>query len=147
ELTAWLGSNVGAALFLPLITADKLIGLVAVAQLGNERRFTTAEVDLAMSLSNQVALAAANARLQEKLQPRVAELAAISRLCPLIGAADSLAQLCDLLVSDLAPALSADSLVLALYDPASEAFSFPLDYHNHQRRALGPRAPAGLLDH
>src|SRR5439155_19540779 len=39
DLTAWLGADVGAALFLPLIVADKLIGLMAAAQLGRPRDF------------------------------------------------------------------------------------------------------------
>jgi len=145
ELTAWLGRDVGAALFLPLITADKLLGLVAVAQQGHERHFTTGEVDLAMALASQAAIAAANTRLQEKTQPRLAELAAISRICQAIGGAASLAQLGDIIVAEVGAALSAETIILAAYDAASEAFSFPLLYSDKQRLTAGPRAPAGLL--
>ena len=147
EITAWLGADIGAALFLPLIVADKLIGLVAAAQLGHPRAFNAGEVDLAMSLANQAAVAAANASLHARLQPRLQELSAISRTSQAIGGVTSLAQLCDVLATEISRALGAPALVLALYDAASDAFSFPLLLEGERRLTASPRAPGGLLAH
>ena len=147
ELTAWLGADVGAALFLPLIAADKLIGLVAAAQLGRPRHFDAGEVDLAMSLANQAAVAGATARLQDKIQPRLLELSAISHMAKAISRVTNWSQLGDIIIAEIASALEATSIVLAVYDAASDALSFPLVLKDGQRLTASPRAPAGLLAH
>jgi GAF domain-containing protein len=136
---------VSAALFLPLITADRLIGLVAAGQTGRTRQFTAGEVDLAMSLANQVAIAATNARLQEKMQPRLLELATINRICLAISRVTNLAQLCDAIVTEVGGTLEAETLVLALFDATSQAVSFPLLFAGGQLLSSSPQAPAGPL--
>src|SRR6185436_515252 len=61
EIRGWLGETITAALFLPLISADRVIGVVAAAQTSRSREFTPSEIDLAMSLTSQAAVAVANA--------------------------------------------------------------------------------------
>ncbi|MEP7358121.1 MAG: GAF domain-containing protein, partial [Anaerolineales bacterium] len=145
EITGWLGESITAALFLPLITADRLIGVVAAAQTTRGREFTPGEIDLAMSLTNQAAVAVANAYLQEKMQPRLIELAAISRICQAIARPAGLAQLWETIRMEVGAALEAPSLVLALYDAAAQAVSFPVILDAGQSLTATPRAPAGAI--
>ena len=51
----WIGREVKAAMFLPLVASGKLIGLIGLGQSGVGRRFTTMETDLGMALANQAA--------------------------------------------------------------------------------------------
>ena len=108
---------------------------------------SSGEVELALALANQAALAGASARLQEGMQPRLLELSVISRVARTLNQVAGLSQLCDSLVTEIGGALGAASIVLAIYDAASDALSFPLVLEDGQRLSASPRAPGGLLAH
>ncbi|MCC7360249.1 MAG: GAF domain-containing protein [Anaerolineales bacterium] len=145
ELLAWLGPDVVSAIFLPLITGEQVIGLVAVGETSANRRFTSGELELAMTLANQAAVAVANARLQQRVQPRLVELATITRLSRAIGQAATLPQLAEVLQSELAAGLQAETIYLAWWDAPRQQITFPLVYDGRRTLAARPQAPGGAI--
>ena len=147
EITGWLGEGVRAVVLLPLVVADQLIGVVAAAQTARTRKFTPGEMDLAMSLTSQAAVAVSNAYLRDRMQPRLAELAAISRICQAIARPTNLAQLWETIRMEVSAAMEATSLVLALQDAATQTISFPVLLDGGQIVSAAPRAPVGAIAH
>ncbi len=73
---AALGLDQGSAfLGLPLVVRDRTIGSALIVDPRGPRRFTSAEVERAAAIANQLAVAAENARLYEDLRRSYAELA------------------------------------------------------------------------
>jgi signal transduction histidine kinase len=64
-----------AYLCVPLLVRDRTIGVAVVVETSGPRAFTPAEVDRAVAVANQLAVAAENARLYEDLRQSYAELA------------------------------------------------------------------------
>ena len=93
-----------------------------------------------MSLTNQAAAAVTNTYLQEKMRPRLVELAAISRICQAISRPANLSQLWDTLRVEISAVMEAKTLILALYDPTSQAMSFPIIFDSGQSLTASPRA-------
>ncbi|ABS28329.1 GAF domain-containing protein [Anaeromyxobacter sp. Fw109-5] len=68
-----------AAVVLPLLVRERAIGVAVVLDTRGERRFTSAEIQRAAAISNQLAVAADNARLYEDLRGSYAELGRAQR--------------------------------------------------------------------
>ena len=146
-LTAWLAEGVQSALFVPLLTGDRLVGLAVVGQCQQARQFTAGEVELAQALANQAAVAVANVRQQQQMQPRLLALATISRVCQAAGAATTMAELAQAILTHVGTALEAETLYLALYDAARGELTFPLLYAAGETVTGTPQAPAGQLEY
>jgi hypothetical protein len=67
EEYAWLG-DVRTALFLPLVMARRLIGVIGLGQVAVKRGYTTSDVNFATTLANQAGVAIHNARLYQQGQ-------------------------------------------------------------------------------
>jgi PAS domain S-box-containing protein len=87
---AWLG--------VPLITAERTIGCLAVFSTSPEVGFNTADLNLLTTLSGQVSVAIENALLFEQTQRRAAQLENLNRISTLITASlepqEAFAQVC-----------------------------------------------------
>ncbi|WP_242337664.1 MULTISPECIES: GAF domain-containing protein [Anaeromyxobacter] len=68
-----------ALLVLPLLVRERTIGAAVIIETRAPRRFTSAEIQRAAAISNQLAVAAENARLYEDLRKSYAELARAQR--------------------------------------------------------------------
>ncbi len=87
---AWLG--------VPLITAERTIGCLAVFSTSPEVGFSTADLNLLTTLSGQVSVAIENSLLFEQIQRRAAQLENLNRISTLITASlepqEAFAQVC-----------------------------------------------------
>ncbi|WP_408628808.1 GAF domain-containing protein [Anaeromyxobacter terrae] len=68
-----------AVLVLPLLVRERTIGAAVIVETRGPRRFTPGEIQRAAAISNQLAVAAENARLYEDLRKSYAELARAQR--------------------------------------------------------------------
>src|SRR5260370_23901360 len=66
--------GIRAALVVPLIAKDEVIGTLSLQDVRQPRHWSTAQVDLAMTIAAQVALAVENARLYDESQRARADL-------------------------------------------------------------------------
>jgi GAF domain-containing protein/FixJ family two-component response regulator len=69
--------GIRSVLLVPLVSRERVIGLMALDHVEPGHVFTAAQMDLAMSIAAQAAMAIENARLYQETQRRVAELEAV----------------------------------------------------------------------
>lgn len=155
---AWFGPGAKSALLLPLATAGQLIGLLVLSEATARRRFTAGEMELAMTIVNQAAVAVQNARLYDETQQRLIELATINQIGRAISSAIDMTTLMDTIRMQVGAVLNTESLYLATYTEAAGAptgdaqaeshyrgeLSFPLRVVNGGLIETEPERPAGL---
>ncbi|MGQ9600416.1 MAG: GAF domain-containing protein, partial [Anaerolineae bacterium] len=76
---AWMrAEGLCSALLVPMVVADRAIGLLELMESQQERNFSPNEINLCQTLANQAAAALENARLYEEAQRRNRELALLN---------------------------------------------------------------------
>ena len=99
DVMIWRG--VKSILLLPLIVRGEVIGTIGLDELERQREFTTTEVELAQTITNQAATAIANAQLYEDVKRRAFELQTIQevtgRISTILDPDELLAQVADLI--------------------------------------------------
>ncbi len=140
ELQEMRAMGRGVRMFVPLVVADRAIGLIQLEQTSNnEQSITQQKVRLAKALGAQVAVAIENARLSAETRVRLEELITINSLSQAIS---STLKLDDMLaiVRDQVPALTkAEEMYLALYDAERDVITFPLAVRGGQTFVIPPR--------
>ena len=143
----WIGQEVRAAMFLPLMSEGKLIGVIGLGQSQAGRRFMPGETELSMGLANLAAVAAQNARLYDRTQQRLAEQAGINQITRALNKNLEPRALFANLREQIDAWVGADYLYLAAFDESRNEVSFPLAEAGGQGISLAPRAPSGLVRH
>lgn len=108
--------EIQSALVLPLLTHDRVIGLVELVH-KTPHRFTSEEVRLALTLATQASIAMENARLFQETKLAVEDLAALQALALDITAQVSLAELLERLMMRARHLVKAVGSVIYLIDP------------------------------
>jgi two-component system NtrC family sensor kinase len=136
--------EIRSALVLPLLTHDRVIGLVELVH-KTPHRFTSEEVRLALTLATQASIAMENARLFQETKLAVEDLAALQALALDITAQVSLPELLDRLMMRARHLVKAAGSVIYLIDP-QEAELMPVasDLAQDARKALIDRAGFSL---
>ncbi len=123
ELNPQVASNMDSffwksVLMLPLLAGSEVIGVVELAEQRARRDFSPAQIRLAESLSYQAAGALQHARLFERMNRRVHELAALNRIAYRVSGAHSLDELTAIIEEETLALLPSDTFFIALYDAA-----------------------------
>lgn len=129
ELTAPIAMNMDSffwksVLMLPLLAGSEVIGVVELAEQRARREFSPAEIRLAESLSHQAAGALQHARLFDKVNRRVQELAALNRIAYRVSGALSLDELSAIIQEETLTLLPSEIFFFALYDAARNRVSY-----------------------
>ena len=116
----WLKQqNYGAMVAIPLISRDKVTGLIQLFS-ANPYAFTEDEIWLAQSLANQVNIAIENALLfsltDQQLQTRVNELAGLQRVSGELNSTLDLNRILDIVLEEAIQVTQADFGNVNLYD-------------------------------
>jgi GAF domain-containing protein/DNA-binding LacI/PurR family transcriptional regulator len=119
EALSWLGA--------PMVTSDKVIGVIAVQSYTTPRVYNEHHRDLLSAIANQTAIAIQNARLFEQAQIRAAELAALNELGQALAARLSIDEVLDEVHRGASRLMDATNFYVALYDPDRDEITFPLD--------------------
>lgn len=113
-----------SVLMLPLLAGPEVIGVVELAEQRARRDFSRAEIRLAESLSHQAAGALQHARLFDKMNRRVHELAALNRIAYRVSGAHSLQELGAVIEEETLLLLPSEIFFFALYDAARNRVHF-----------------------
>ena len=113
-----------SVLMIPLLAGQEVIGVVELPEQRQRREFTAAEIRLAESLAHQAAGALQHARLFDKLNRRVQELAALNRIAYRVSGALSLDELGAIIEEETLQLLPAQIFFFALYDAARNRVAY-----------------------
>jgi GAF domain-containing protein len=113
-----------SVLMIPLLAGSEVIGVVELPEQRARRDFSPAEIRLAESLAHQAAGALQNARLFDKVNRRVQELAALNRIAYRVSGAHSLAELGAVIEEETLLLLPSEIFFFALYDAARNRVFF-----------------------
>lgn len=113
-----------SVLLIPLLAGSEVIGVVELPEQRQRREFTPEEIRLAESLAHQAAGALQHARLFDKLNRRVQELAALNRIAYRISSARSLDDLGIIVEEETLLLLPSEIFFFALYDAARNRVAY-----------------------
>ncbi len=104
----------------PVLTGNRLIGILGFEQIDRERRWTSEEVNIVHRVADQLAAALENARLYQNVRARVNELTALTRIGRRLAATLQLEDVLNAIVEEAITVTPADRGSIALYDPAQD---------------------------
>jgi GAF domain-containing protein len=112
---SWLG--------VPMIVKGKVIGIISIQSLEQERAFDRAQQELLQAIANQAAVAIANARLLDKEKSRSRQLQSLQEIGTKITSHLKLEEVLSSVVESACVATSADFATLFAYDFERRAIS------------------------
>mgnify|MGYP005836731617 CR=1 FL=1 len=136
-----------SALFVPLVTSDRTLGMLALYDVNVPRAFPAADIDLARTIANQLAIAYQNAAHFQETKQQLSELETLYRISQSISTTIDMPQMLRDLRTSLVETLHARSLYLAIFHADTQEMSFPIFIENNASLDI-PRQPlAGLTGH
>jgi GAF domain-containing protein len=105
---SWLG--------VPLLAADKLIGVMAIQDYEREKRYSEADAALFSTIAGQVAGALNNLRLLEEARQRTQEMEIINRFGATLSACQDLESVLSVVRATVQDLLALDDLYVTLYN-------------------------------
>jgi GAF domain-containing protein/FixJ family two-component response regulator/anti-sigma regulatory factor (Ser/Thr protein kinase) len=108
--------EVKSVLVVPLISKDQFIGLMALDHVEEGRGFTAEQVDLAMAVATQAAIATENAQLFQSERKRASQLAVVNQVARKIASILDLEQLLQEIVVSIQEGFNYFNLALFLMD-------------------------------
>jgi GAF domain-containing protein len=129
---SWLGA--------PLLTGDKVTGLVAVQTTNAGQHFEEHDRELLSAIAGQMAIALENARLLEETQRRGREaqrrsdeLAAVNEVAATVSRQLDELQLLETAYEQLSRVMSTDAFFVGIYDAQADRVRYPLTYDSGER--------------
>jgi len=110
-----------SALAIPLRLRNQVIGAIALEELDEVRQWTTDEIELVRTVSEQVALALESARLYADTRRRAEEQEVLTRIAAIAGSTLDLDAMLEQLMREARRMLGAEFSVLLLADEARQA--------------------------
>lgn len=124
-----------SALFMPLITGEKVTGVLSIQDLDREEAFTPSDVRLLQTLSNSMSVALENARLFEETQrllkqseQRAAELGVVNEVGSALASELDMKALISLVGERTRTLFNSDIAYVALVDESGKNINFPYTY-------------------
>jgi PAS domain S-box-containing protein len=109
----------------PILSLDRVTGLLAVWRAGQGNEFTPAELDFLTSLARQAAIAIQNARLFEETETRAEELAILNQLAQSLSSQLNVNQIIDTIYSGISHLIEAKNFYIGFYDAGTNEILFP----------------------
>ena len=127
----------------PVLSLDRMSGLISVWRTGEGREFTAAELDFLANLARQAAIAIENARLFQEAETRAAELATLNELAPSLSAQLDLNQIVNTVYTGIVRLLDAKNFYVAFYDADTNEIVFPRNVSESEVDQTITRLPMG----
>ena len=109
----------------PVITANKITGLMAVWRAGQGKEFSQGELDFLVSLARQAAIAIQNARLFKESEIRAEELATLNQLAQSLSLQLDPDQIVDTIYRGITRLIDAKNFYVGFYDASTNEIVFP----------------------
>ncbi len=139
--------GVHSLLAVPMISGTRLHGVLFACESKRSHHFTADEIELALTISNQAAIAFQNARLYEETQSRLNEISVIYRVSQALTATIDLDELLKQLPEQLSAIVDTRNIYLALYDKTSDIITFSLVQEEGHPVQAAPQPARGLTGH
>lgn len=117
-----------SALFVPMMTEGRVIGIISLQDIDRENAFSASDVQLLQTLANAMSVAIENARLFDETQHRARELATVNTVSAALVSELDLNMLIDLVGEQLRSVFKADIAYVALLDQEKGIINFPYQY-------------------
>lgn len=117
-----------SALFVPMVTEGRVIGIISLQDIDRENAFSASDVQLLQTLANAMSVAIENARLFDETQHRARELATVNTVSAALVSELDLNMLIDLVGEQLRSVFKADIAYVALLDQEKGIINFPYQY-------------------
>lgn len=124
-----------AALLVPLVRKNDVLGLLALGQISEPRSFSFREQRLAQNLAGQASVAIEHAHLYSQAQRRVEELSTFHNIVLQLNTQLKLTTVLDAITKSALKLVDASNLHIYLYDQRSGEFSFGSALWRDGRRA------------
>lgn len=138
-----LGSPADSLLLLPLVTQDRPIGVMSMAQRVGSRIFSADELALARVLASQIAAAVAAFRITEAAQRRSAELATVNDIAATVTSSLDTHEVYRLVVQKLNEYFHVDAGSLLMLDEQTGELEFVMTLEAGEEKLAGVRVPKG----
>ncbi|HYL40349.1 MAG TPA: GAF domain-containing protein, partial [Candidatus Binatus sp.] len=135
------GELAKSILFVPMIIAGEVTGIVLIESLEREDAFSEADVRLLSTLASSLGAALENARLVGETRQRASELAIVNEVGQAAASQLDLDRLIRLTGEQLRTTFRADIVYIALLDEATRLIEFP---YRIERGQPAPRPPMPL---
>ncbi len=145
--TEALGEMARSWLGVPLIVAERLVGVMAIQNYERDNLYDEEDLALFSTIAAQVATALDNARLFQERERRIAELAILDQIRQAISQQLGLEQVLETVYEQVRQIMPADAFFLALYDAQRGHITYPLVYDQGRRYEMEPEplSPQGYL--
>jgi GAF domain-containing protein/CheY-like chemotaxis protein/anti-sigma regulatory factor (Ser/Thr protein kinase) len=112
--------GIKSLLGVPMVTNERVVGVMWLDHVENGREFAADQVDLAVAIGMQAAVAVENAQLHAELKRRLKEMVALHETALDVTAQLDMPYLLDAIIARASELLGATGGVVRLYDPASD---------------------------
>ncbi len=126
QALSWLG--------VPLIAADKVVGVMAIQSYERENVYNEQDLALFSTIAAQAAIAIDNARLFQERERRITELAILNDMGRALSSALERGQVMQAIHEQVGRILDTTNFYIALYDEERREWELALDIVNNERR-------------
>jgi GAF domain-containing protein/CheY-like chemotaxis protein/tetratricopeptide (TPR) repeat protein len=139
-----MGAPVKSAVFVPMLVADLVTGVVSLQNIDREDAFAEPDVRLLQTLTSSMSVALENARLFEAERQRNAELAIINSVQEGLASKLEFQEIIDLVGDKLSEVFDTQDIGIRLYDPKTNLVHYPYEIDHGQRLTVDSREPVGI---
>ena len=122
--TSWLG--------VPLIAADKVVGVMAIQDYERENAYTSQDLALFSTIAAQAAIAIDNARLFQERERRITELSILNEIGQALSSALERDQVIQAIYAQVSRILDTTNFYVALHDEERGEWELVLDLINNE---------------
>jgi GAF domain-containing protein/DNA-binding response OmpR family regulator len=149
-----IGEVAKSAIFLPMIAAGEVKGIISLQNLDHEHAFSDGDINLITTLANSMSVALESARLFDETtrllketDQRNAELAVINSVQESLVAKMDMQGIYDLVGEKIRELFDAQVVDIVTYDPVTHIIEDRYAYEKGDRTLLGPRLVNGFRKH
>ena len=133
---AWLG--------VPLLSGERVLGVLNVSSFQEAYRFSPEQVEVMIAIADQAAVAIDRTRLYQEMEVRAAELATLNEVSRTISSTLDLSNVLDLIMKKVVEILDVEAGSLLLVDSESGDLAFEVALRGQDKELLaGLRLPMG----
>jgi len=134
-------------LFVPLVTAGKATGVIALENIDREHAFTESDQQLLETLAGSLSVALENARLVHETRQRNAELALINGVQDAIAGELDTQAIYAAVGDRIREVFDAHTMTIGTFDEANNLMQFPYIIERGEQLQAEPASPAGFSKH
>jgi PAS domain S-box-containing protein len=142
-----VGEDTKSALFVPLTTGGRVVGMISLQNADREHAFSASDQQLLETLAGSLSVALENARLVHETRQRNAELALINSVQDALAGELELQLIYDAVGDRIRDLFDAQVVDIGMYEETSGLIRFPYAVERGERYPDEPIEPIGFRKH